>query len=358
MTSYQGKDAGSDLNPSIIKLKDVIDIDFLQEFQDNFAKGVGVASVTVDPDGTPITNPSSYTRFCQEYTHSTECGDKRCSESHRKGGEEAARTGKPVVYECHAGLIDFAAPIMIDGQLIGTILGGQVLTNVPNEAKYRKTAKEIGLDENGYVEAVQEIKKMSQESIEAAATVLFIVANNMSNTTYHQQQKLKNEYDKLVIIGEEVLSAIEEVYATSENLSAQSEELSATAKSMDSETVRVLDDITHVNSIASAIKRISTQSNILGINASIESARAGEHGLGFKVVAEEVRKLAEHTKGSASNIEEDIKRVQESVNSLISSVEQLAVVSESQAIGVTELTKALGYISQLAQKLVEMGKKI
>jgi len=356
MTKYQGKDEASHLYSSTIKLKDVIDIDFLQQFQDNFAKGVGVASVTVDPDGIPITNPSSYTRFCKGYTHSKECGDKRCAESHRKGGEEAARTGKPVVYECHAGLIDFAAPIIIDGQLIGTILGGQVLTDDPNEAKYRQIAKEIGLDEDGYVEAVQEVKVMSRESIEAAAMVLFIVANNLSNTAYQQQQKLKNEYDKLVIIGEEVLSAIEEVYVTSENLSAQSEELSATAKNMDSETARVLDDITHVNSIASTIKKISAQSNILGINASIESARAGEHGLGFKVVAEEVRKLAEHTKGSAANIEEDIKRVQTSVNSLIGSVEQLAVVSESQAIGVTELTKALGYISQLAEKLVEMGK--
>jgi hypothetical protein len=165
------------------------------------------------------------------------------------------------------------------------------------------------------------------------------------------------KYDGLIMIGEEVLSAIEELYANSENLSAQSEELSATAKSMDSETVQVQEDITHVNSIASAIKNISTQSNILGINASIESARAGEHGLGFKVVAEEVRKLAEHTKGSATSIEEDIKRVQTSVNSLIGFVEQLAVVSEAQAIGVTELTKALGYISQLAQRLVEMGKK-
>ena len=109
-----------------ITLSDVIDIKFLQQFQDDFAKGVGVASVTVDLDGKPVTNPSSYTRFCMDYTHSTECGDKRCAESHRKGGEEAAKTGKPVVYECHAGLIDFAVPIMIEGKQIGTIQGGQV----------------------------------------------------------------------------------------------------------------------------------------------------------------------------------------------------------------------------------------
>ena len=134
---------------SNIKLTDVIDLNFLQRFQDDFATGVGLASVTVDIDGNPVTNPSRYTRFCQNYTHSTECGDKRCAESHRKGGEEAARLGRPVVYECHAGLIDFAAPILLEGRQIGTILGGQVLTDLPDEAKYRRIAREIGVDEEG-----------------------------------------------------------------------------------------------------------------------------------------------------------------------------------------------------------------
>jgi len=175
---------GKDVDLSTLKLVDVIDVKFLQSFQDDFAKSVGLASVTVDADGTPVTDPSSYTRFCMDYTHSTECGDKRCAESHRKGGEEAARTGKPVIYECHAGLIDFAAPIMLEGRLIGTILGGQVLTDVPNEAKYRKIASEIGVDADGYVEAVQEVRKLTRENIESAANLLFIMANNMSKNAY------------------------------------------------------------------------------------------------------------------------------------------------------------------------------
>ena len=187
----------NDLDLQHITLADVIDIEFLQRFQDDFAKGMGLASVTVDPEGKPVTNPSNYTRFCMDYTHSTECGDKRCVESHRRGGEEAARLGKPVLYECHAGLIDFAAPIMIEGRLIGTILGGQVLTDIPDEAKYRKIAGEIGVDGDGYIEAVKEIKPLSQQRIESAANVLFDVANNMSRTFY-QQRKLQNARDVIV----------------------------------------------------------------------------------------------------------------------------------------------------------------
>ncbi|PRR81424.1 putative histidine kinase sensor domain protein [Clostridium vincentii] len=98
------------VNLSNIQLKDVLDLDLLQRFQDNFAESMDIASVTVDINGTPVTKPSSYTSFCQDFTHSTTTGDNRCAQSHKKGGEEAARTGKPYVYTCHAGLIDFAAP--------------------------------------------------------------------------------------------------------------------------------------------------------------------------------------------------------------------------------------------------------
>jgi hypothetical protein len=164
------------------------------------------------------------------------------------------------------------------------------------------------------------------------------------------------KFDALLEIGEEILSSVEELYASAENLSAQSEELSATAKSMDEETLHVNKDIVHVSDITTTIKKISQQSNILGINASIESARAGENGRGFGVVAEEIRKLAVTTNDSASTIEQDVHNVQSSVNRLVESVSQLATVSETQAQGVSELTLALNQISRMAEKLVELGK--
>lgn len=173
-----------DLDVTSLEIKDVIDIKLLQTFQDNFAIGMNIASVTVDKEGNPVTKPSSYTSFCMDFTHSTKIGDDRCSASHRKGGEEAARTRRPYIYTCHAGLIDFAAPILVDGHLIGTILGGQVLTAAPEESRYRKTAKEIGVNEDAYVHAAKNVYMTNEENVKAAAEVLFIVSNALSKTGY------------------------------------------------------------------------------------------------------------------------------------------------------------------------------
>jgi len=346
MSQYQeanGKNVGSNSDINTLKLKDVIDIDFLQKFQDDFAKGVGLASVTVDPDGAPLTNPSSYTRFCMDYTHSTECGDKRCAESHRKGGEEAARTGKPVIYECHAGLIDFAAPIMLEGRQIGTILGGQVLTDVPKDAKYRKIAKEIGVDEEGYVEAVQEIRKLSRESIEAAANVLFLVANTMSNNAY-QQLKLKG-------VTHTLNDGLSQISATMEELAASASDISINQMNLNNEIKNVNSVTGKIDAVMDFIKDIADETRLLGLNAAIEAARAGEAGLGFGVVAQEIRKLSADSKETVGKIKELTTIIKESVDKTVAMGNETTMTIEQQAAAIQEVTASVMEIANLTEEL-------
>jgi signal transduction histidine kinase len=188
----------SDIDIDSLEIKDVIDINLLQTFQDNFAESMDIASVTIDRNGNPVTNPSSYTSFCTDFVHSTVIGDNRCAKSHKIGGEKALQMGKPYIYTCHAGLIDFAAPILVGGKHIGTILGGQILTKRPEKSRYIRTAKEIGVNEDKFVAAVKEVKITSNKNIKAAAEVLFIIANALSKIGY-EELKLKNTSEKLEI---------------------------------------------------------------------------------------------------------------------------------------------------------------
>jgi len=184
------------------KLSDIIDINFLQEFQDVFAATTNVASITVDDRGS-ITKPSNFTEFCIKFTRGNALGLKKCVECDIKWGKLAAVRGEPVIYKCHTGLTDFAVPIVVDGKHIASILGGQVLTEPPNEEHFREIARQLSIDEDEYIKAVKKIKIVPEETVKAAAHLLFLVANAISEIGLKnlrlKEKGRKEEFYRLVM---------------------------------------------------------------------------------------------------------------------------------------------------------------
>lgn len=179
------------------KIPDLIDIDLLQRLQDFFADAINVASITVDDEG-PITKPSNFTDFCIKYTRGSKLGYKRCNECDIKWGKVAAQRGEPVIYSCHTGLTDFAVPIVVQGKHIASILGGQVLTSEPDEAHFRQVARDLGIDEEAYVKEVMKLKVLTPENVQAAANLLFLVANTISEIGLKNYKLIeKNKREKL-----------------------------------------------------------------------------------------------------------------------------------------------------------------
>lgn len=109
----------------LLKITDIIDVEVLQRIQDSFSNATGLAAVTVDYKGNPITEYSNFSEFCtgvRKNSNNRDC----CYQSDAHGGIESARSGKPSIYICHGGLVDLAVPIMVKGNYLGAILAGQV----------------------------------------------------------------------------------------------------------------------------------------------------------------------------------------------------------------------------------------
>lgn len=291
-----------------IALTDLISVSTLQSIQDGFANFTGMAALTTDADGNAVTRGSNFTEFCMDLTRQSKEGCRKCAQCDKKGGEDALYSRKSVAYSCHAGLVDFAAPIMLGDEMIGSFIGGQVLTEEPDEDKFRAIARNIGVDEDKYIAALRKVKIVERRQVEAAADFLFIIAGLLSQSAYDAYVSKQNNTG-LTSLNQALYKKVDEagslVRRTEKSLNMLKDaysELNNIAQNSSAEISKTTDTLKQIQDIALNTK-------ILGFNASIEASRAKEAGKGFGVIAQEVRSLAETSKASADNIQKAMNNI-------------------------------------------------
>ena len=128
-------------------------------------------------DGNYISDCFNFTDFCVKYTRESAEGKRRCEKCDREG------TG---VYHCHAGLIDFSIDLVVKGEKVGAVIGGQVLPKDPDEEKFRQVARELSIDEDEYIEALKKVNVRFEEGINASRIFVRDALNNCMDAGYNE----------------------------------------------------------------------------------------------------------------------------------------------------------------------------
>lgn len=163
--------------------------------------------------------------------------------------------------------------------------------------------------------------------------------------------------EKLNEIIKQFSAAFQQVNSSVQDISSGAENLAKIGEKLSYATSSTMNDVKRTDDIIQMIQEIADQTKLLGLNAAIESARAGEYGRGFSVVAEEIRRLSEQSNNSAKQVKEILGKISNEIIVINEQTQETSAVSEEQSSSTEEIAASMQQLAAQLESLHEFMSK-
>lgn len=164
--------------------------------------------------------------------------------------------------------------------------------------------------------------------------------------------------EKLVNMAQNLSTTLEQITKAMEENAAGIEKVAGLSYQMEQVSQVSLGSVKETDGIVDTVYTISKQSSLLGINASIEAARAGNAGKGFSVVASEIRKLAEDSATSTKRIATILEKLKEENGKVNKQSEELSAILSELAASTEEVCASIQSLSSMSTDLLNMAENL